>query len=199
MLMQVLQKACRNSLQQRVSKMLNKGEKNQQLSNQLKNRMSVNLGLLFCPVVVVQSCVPGWACHSRRHWAHHSTVLEGAIKVQADNELMKMGITKFRWLRRAGVSLNLNLQTSDESRNGIDLGQRLELRQVYCFTITFLSLYSWALNLPFFSYYSCPQPSPTPQKTAKLSKTENRNCLLKQLVCFNSRHWQSEAEREKRL
>ncbi|KAI6074942.1 hypothetical protein LUU34_00333300 [Aix galericulata] len=93
--------------------------------------MSVNLGLLFCPVVVVQSCVPEWACHSRGHWAHHSTILEGAIKVQADNELMKMGITKFRWLRRAGVSLNLNLQTSDESRNGIDLGQRLELR---CFS-----------------------------------------------------------------
>lgn len=91
----------------------------------------MNLGLLFCPVVVVQSCVPGWACHSRRHWAHHSTVLEGSIKVQADNELMKMGITKFRWLRRAGVSLNLNLWTSDESRNGINLGQRLELR---CFS-----------------------------------------------------------------
>ena len=51
----------------------------------------MNLGLLFCPVVVMQSCMPGWAWHSRGHWAHHSTILEGAVKVQADNELVEMG------------------------------------------------------------------------------------------------------------
>lgn len=28
--------------------------------------------------------------------AHHSTVLEGAVKVQSDNELAEMGVTKFR-------------------------------------------------------------------------------------------------------
>lgn len=41
------------------------------------------------------------------------------------------GDHKIQMLRRAGVSLNLNLPTSDESWNGIDLGQRLELR---CFS-----------------------------------------------------------------
>jgi len=52
----------------------------------------VNLGLLFCPVVVVQSCMPGCACHSRGHWAHHSTILDGAMKVPADNGLVEMGL-----------------------------------------------------------------------------------------------------------
>lgn len=56
----------------------------------------MNLGLLLCPVAVVQSCMPGWACHSRGHRPHHSTVLEEAMKVQADNELAEMRVTKFR-------------------------------------------------------------------------------------------------------
>lgn len=48
----------------------------------------MNLGRLSCPVVVVQSCMPRWVCHSR---GHQSTTLEGAVKEQADSELVEMG------------------------------------------------------------------------------------------------------------
>lgn len=117
----------------------------------------MNLGLLFCPVVVVQSCMPGRACHGRGHQAHHSTVLEEAVTVQADNELVEMGS-----------------QNSDAVENGWLLETQLLRPQMHPETISpweeewssgrctllslhfFLFTYSWALNLLLFTYSSFP-------------------------------------------
>lgn len=117
----------------------------------------MNLGLPFCPVVVVQSCLPGWACHSRGHRAHHNTVLEGAVKVQADNELAEMGsqnsdAVESCWLLetqllRPQMNPEMVSPWEKEWRSG-----RCTLLSLYFF----LFIYSWALKLPLFSYYSFP-------------------------------------------
>lgn len=52
--------------------------------------------------------MPGPACPSKEHRARHSTILGGAVKVQADTVLVEMEVTEFR-CRRAGVSLNLDV------------------------------------------------------------------------------------------
>lgn len=109
----------------------------------------MNLGLLFCPVVVVQSCMPGRACHGRGHQAHHSTVLEEAVTVQADNELVEMGS-----------------QNSDAVENGWLLETQLLRPQMHPETISpweeeWSSGRCTLLSLQFFSLYLFMGPEST--------------------------------------
>lgn len=196
MLIQVLQKTCRNSLQQRVSAVLDKGE-NWRLSHQLKNRVSMSLGLLFCPVMVVQSCMPGGAYHSRGHRAHHSTVLEGAMKAQADNELVEMGSQNSHaaenwWLLETQlIQPQMNPEMVSPWEKEWSSGRCTVLSLHYFLLFFFVGPESTFLLLLLL---------PPSQNVARLIRTESRNCLLKQLVCFSSMYWQTEAEgKEKRL
>lgn len=115
---------------------------------------AVNLALLFCPVVVVQSCMPGWACHSRGHWAHHSTILKEPWKCRPTMSLWRRG-HKNQMLRRADGSLKLNLSDliwiqkwyHPGRKNGAQVG-------VLFYHYIFFSLFMGSEST--FSYYSSP-------------------------------------------